>query len=116
MRLLYACLIYHLVTALDISFPEGVPQRVFRSIGHTIFAQSRSHASSESVDPTVPVDPFDDLISVDPSDFPIISSALSPADIPSTSMSAPPPIESIPIDPSIAFMGQMTVLIESRLG
>lgn len=110
----YACLIYRLVTALGVSFPEGVPRRVSLPIGNTTFAQSRSYASSEPaepVDPTVPADPFDDLISFYPYDFSHTSSAPPPPDIPSTSASAYPhfgsipPSMSVPIDPSVVLMG-----------
>lgn len=53
-----------------------------------------------------------------PLDIPASTSALPPTDIPSMSTSAPPPADTVhasgyvPVDPSVAMMGHMSVLIE----
>ncbi|XP_022871206.1 uncharacterized protein LOC111390401 [Olea europaea var. sylvestris] len=129
----YACLIHRLVTSLGPSFPDGVSRRVLRPIGHTTIFQSRSHVTSfasasasasasapaKPVDPTVPADPLGDLLA-DLSAIPSPPSEVHPStsDIPSSSTSIPPPDQltpaTVPVDPTIALIGQMSILIEQQ--
>lgn len=116
----YAYLIYHLVTPLGASFPDGVSCQTLCPIGYTTILQSRSHVhySSASVEPVEPIDPsmptnpIDDILFADSSDILPSHYDIPPStsDIPSSSTSMPPSAQPAPttahIDPSIASMGQ----------
>lgn len=128
--LFYACLIHHLVISMGVTFLDGVSRCISWPIGQVTISQSRSHvplsfAPTESVEPAdlaVPADPICDTSSTGPSHIPASTSQPSIlSDFPSSSTSVPPPSvesilgnSSIPIDPSVAPMGQTSVLIKQQ--